>query len=402
MARMRVAIVGGRLQGIEASYLCSKAVFETVLVDSDSNPPAKGLSDEFHEIDIVRKPDKAKRVLRACDAVLPANENRKVLVVLEKLCNQLHIPFMQDNAAFWITSDKIKAKKFFRKSGIPTPEAWPDSGFPVIVKPSSKSGSESIYRADDTHQLKKTLDIVKRTNGNQVVEEFIEGLPLSLEVISKKGVGKPLQITGLEFDERYGCKRVYAPVEVSPEVEKRMKVIGMEIASRLGLNGLIDVQALTKGSIPKVNEINARLPSQTPTVVYHSTEINMAELLIKLFVDGRLMPVEIRSERAVLYQHVKVFGKELRVQGEHVLATASALRAKESFLGADEAITNLELGVDAANRVATLIVKSRDLSTAAKRMHEVVENIMSEYRLEQYTDPSPTKEVGTFDQAKSR
>jgi len=115
MARMRVGIVGARLQGIEAAYLCSKAAFETVLVASDSNPPAKGLTDEFYEIDIVRKPEQAKRILRACDAVLPANENRKTLVVLHRICDRLRIPFMQDNAAFWITSNKTKSMKFLRK-----------------------------------------------------------------------------------------------------------------------------------------------------------------------------------------------------------------------------------------------------------------------------------------------
>jgi pyrrolysine biosynthesis protein PylC len=388
---MRVAIVGGRLQGIEAAYLCSKAGYETVLIDRDPDSPAKGLTDEFHAIDLFEKPEKAKHVLRACDAVLPTNEDRKVLAALEKLCNELDIPFMQDNAAFWMTSDKARSMDFFHKWGIPTPKAWPESGFPVIVKPSGKSGSESVFRADSRYRLEETLKIVRKIDPNPIVQDFIEGPALSLEVLSGKGVGEPLQITGLEFDESYGCKRVCAPVEVPPEVKEGMKVIGTRIALKLGLNGLTDVQALLKGSNLKVNEINARLPSQTPTVVYHSTGINMGELLVKLFVEGRLMHVEIHSERAVLYQHVKVFGKELRVQGEHVMANAVGLRAEEGFLGADESITNLELGADATNRVATLIVKSRDIHTALKKMREVIENIMIEYRLKQYTDPSPTR-----------
>ena len=391
MVRMRVGIVGGRLQGIEAAYLCSKAAFETVLVDSDPNPPAKGLTDEFHEVDIVRKPERAKHVLQACDAVIPANEDRRALVILHRICDQLRIPFMQDDAAFRITSDKKESMKFFRKWAIPTPKAWPGSCFPVIVKPSRKSGSESVYRADDKHGLKETLKIVRAVDSNPIVQEFIEGPALSLEVISKKGSGQPLQITGLEFDQRYGCKRVYAPAKIPSEVEKKLNVIGMEIASKLELNGLTDVQALLQGSTPKVNEINARLPSQTPSVVYHSSKINIAELLIELFVDDKLVPVKVRSERAVIYQHVKVLREELRVQGEHVMADASGLRVEKDFLGADEAITNLKRGADATNRVATLIVESHDLSTASKKMKEVVRKIMNEYHLNRYTDPSPRR-----------
>ena len=391
MPRIRIAIVGGRLQGIEAAYLCSKAAYETVLIDSDADPPAKGLADEFHQLDITRKAAKAKHVLRACDAVLPANENIRALRVLQKLCNELCIPFMQDNKAFSITSDKLKSIELLGKSGIPTPETWPESGFPVIVKPAKKSGSESVYRADDKNQLRKMVEIVRKVDDNPVVQEFIEGQALSLEVISRNGVGQPLQITGLEFDEGYGCKRVYAPVKLSSEIEKRMKAIGMEIALALGLNGLTDVQAMLKRLTPNVNEINARLPSQTPSVVYHSTKVNIAKLLTELFLYNKLVSVEIHSEHAVLYQHVKVLGKELRVQGEHVMVDASGLRVETDFLGADEAITNLKMGDEGTNRVATLIVKSHYVSTALKRMGEAVRNIMSEYGLDRFTDPSPTR-----------
>jgi pyrrolysine biosynthesis protein PylC len=389
MAKMRIAIVGGRLQGIEAAYLCSKTAFATVLIDSDPNPPAKSLTDEFHQIDIVAKPDQAKHLLRRCDAVLPANENRTTLLALKKLCHEMQIPFMQDNEAFWITSDKTKSMRFFRKSGIPTPENWPRSGFPVIVKPSNKSGSESVYRADNKRQLKKALEIVTKASRNPVVQEFVEGLALSLEVLSWNGTAQPLQITGLEFDERYGCKRVYAPVKILSTAERRMKRVGTKIASSLRLNGLIDVQVLLERSRPKVNEINARLPSQTPTVVYHSTRVNMVELLARLFLQDRLPSIEFRSQRAVLYQHVKVLGKELRVQGEHVMAEASNLRVQTHFFGADEAITNLEPGVNPTNRVATLIVKSPDVTSASEKMENTVENIMREYGLDQYTDPFP-------------
>jgi len=395
---MRVAVVGGRLQGIEATYLCLKAGYETVLLDRDPNAPAKTLADEFHNIDIVKNIEQAKRALNTVDAVLPANENRSTLTCLEKLCNELEIPFMQDNEAFWITSDKLKSFEFFLKSNIPTPAPWPSCGFPVIVKPSSKSGSENVYRANDTNQLKKALKRVMKIDANFVVQEFIDGLALSLEVIGKDGLVEPLQITALEFDEEYGCKRVYAPVETSIEIEEQFNEIGTTIASELKLNGLTDIQALVKNLSPSVNEINARLPSQTPSVVYHSTNINMAELLVKLFVEDKLERVELHPNCAVVYQHVKLFKNELRVQGEHVMANASGLQLKRVFFGADEAITNLASDESPTNPVATLIVRAPDLTDARRKMNEVVERIMTEFELKQFSDSSP-KEEGLFDPA---
>ena len=296
---------------------------------------------------------------------------------------------MQDNQAFWVTSDKIRSLKFFRETGIPTPESWPDCGFPVIIKPSNKSGSKSIYRADNKRQLQQSLKLVGRLDDTPIVQEYIRGQALSLEVLGTKGAGQPLQITGLEFDETYGCKRVYAPVKIPPGVEERMKLIGNKVSSGLSLNGLTDLQALLKRSEPVVNEINARLPSQTPTVVYHSTKVNMAELLVRLFLEGRQMPMRFDEPQTVLYEHVKVFGRELRVQGEHVMANATGLRLNKDFLGADETITNLEPGAQATNRVATLIVKGQNLASASKKMKGAIRNIMNEFRLNHYSDPSP-------------
>jgi pyrrolysine biosynthesis protein PylC len=235
------------------------------------------------------------------------------------------------------------------------------------------------------------LEAVRKIDAKPVVQEFIVGLALSLEVLSRMGVGQPLQITGLEFDAQYGCKRVYAPVEIPEPVEASMNEIGREIASRLDLHGLTDVQALLKGSAPRVNEINARLPSQTPTVVYQSAGINMLELLVDLFVNDRLGHVEVHPRRAALYQHVQVSEGKLRVQGEHIMANASGLRIERDFMGADEAITNLGGQHDAKEGVATLIVTSNDLQAAKERMAKVVERTMREFELERYSDPAPER-----------
>ena len=51
---MRVAIVGGKLQGVEAVYLAKKAGWEVVLVDKKSEVPAAELCDEFYSLDVTK------------------------------------------------------------------------------------------------------------------------------------------------------------------------------------------------------------------------------------------------------------------------------------------------------------------------------------------------------------
>ncbi|RLI45778.1 hypothetical protein DRO69_04570 [Candidatus Bathyarchaeota archaeon] len=220
---------------------------------------------------------------------------------------------------------------------------------------------------------------------------------MSLEVIAKEGEAKPLQITKLEFDDVYGCKRVLAPVEVSADFQRKFNEIGEGIARGLRLNGLTDVQVISRKGVPIVNEINARLPSQTPTVVCHSSGVNIVALLAELFLENELPDVQIKPKHAVIYQHIKVFDGELRVQGEHIMEEAEDLQIVKGFCGADEAITNMTADKEVHELVATLIVKARSLDGAKKKMEKVIERIMDEYGLDKYSDPAPSEERNQHD-----
>ena len=388
---MRIGIVGGRLQGIEAVYLCRKAGYESVLIDKDAQAPALTLANEAYILDVTKDVNYAKKILKKVDAVLPASENKKALVHCERLCMELGIPFMQDNVAFWTTSDKLRSAEFLLDLNIPTPKPWPDCGFPAIVKPSRKSGSESVFRANTIWHPQKALKKVRGVDEKIIIQEFIEGSALSLEVIAKKGEVTPLQITGLEFDESYSCKRVYAPVVISADLQKKFNEIGEKTAKGLKLNGLTDVQAISREGLPIVNEINARLPSQTPTVVYHSSGFNMIYLLAELFLVNELPDVRIQPRHAVIYQHIKVIDEELRVQGEHVMENVEGLQIIKNFCGANEAITNMTADKEVRELVATLIVKAKSLDDVKKKMEGVIQRIMNEYGLETYSDLAPSK-----------
>jgi len=49
---MLVAVVGGNLQGVEATYLARKAGWEVILIDKNSNAPASGMCNYFVKGDV--------------------------------------------------------------------------------------------------------------------------------------------------------------------------------------------------------------------------------------------------------------------------------------------------------------------------------------------------------------
>lgn len=61
---MKVAIVGGKLQGTEAVYLAKLAGFESILIDRNPEVPASGFCDEFVCGDVVAEDEKVIAALK--------------------------------------------------------------------------------------------------------------------------------------------------------------------------------------------------------------------------------------------------------------------------------------------------------------------------------------------------
>jgi 3-methylornithine--L-lysine ligase len=383
---MRLAVVGGKLQGTEAVYLAAKAGYRTVLIDRRPGVIASGLADEFHILDLLEEEAAARRLLSSCDAVLPACEDDTTLAWLADHLPSWEIPLLFDPRAYAVSRSKADSDRLFAELDLPRPLPWP-CAFPVMVKPSGLSGSEGVRLARDQRELGQALQALRETGQRPVVQEFVEGPSLSLEVVAWGGRRRPLLATGLEFDRAYDCKRVTAPAEASPAVLASLKASAVALADALGLDGVTDVEVMLAGEEPKVIEIDARLPSQTPTVVLQAAGVNIVELLARAALSGSLPEGECEAARAVIYQHVLAWRGRLEVVGEHAVATAGPLRLETDFFGAAEALTDFEPGAD--RWVATLVVPAADLSEARSAANEVVERMARDLSLEIVPDEGP-------------
>ena len=397
---MRLLIVGGKLQGTEAAYLAGKAGFDTVLVDRREAPPAAGLVDRQVVVDMTADEAVARALVTSCDAVLPACEDLDTLAWLTGRVPAWGVPLLFDLEAYRVSESKLASRRLFEELDIPRPRAWPECGFPAVVKPSSASGSEGVTVAGDDEELAVARERLEAAGHEVVIEEYVRGPSLSLEVLAWDGRAVPLQVTGLEFDVGYDCKRVVAPVgeapaggpaatgpdgscdwdqAVAPGTLAAFDVAGMRLAEGLGLNGIMDVEVMVRGAEPKVLEIDARLPSQTPTAVYWSSGLNIVELFVETALRGAPSPPDRAPRRACVYQHVRAAGGLLEVCGEHVMGGAAPLRLVPGFFGADEALTDYRPDAEAWS--ATLIVVDDDLTAARGRAHAVAAKIAHRHDL---------------------
>lgn len=166
----------------------------------------KDEADEFYPISIVEKEQilsicRAKQIDGICtiasDVAAPT-----VAYVAEKLGlvgNSYEVAIRANN--------KFLMRQAFLASGIPCPAYQKINGFaqlnldslqfPVIVKPTDRSGSLGVTKVERIEELLAAVETALNCSFKHeaIVEEFIEGKEISVEFISYHGRHYPLQIT---------------------------------------------------------------------------------------------------------------------------------------------------------------------------------------------------------------
>ena len=388
---MRLAVVGGKLQGTEAAYLAQEAGYDVVLIDRRAGTPASGLVVENHAFDVATDVVRSREVLMSCDAVLPACEDERTLAWLAGAVPAWGVPLLFDPRAYEVTSSKLRSNEAFARLDVPRPAAWPSCGFPVVAKPSVGSGSHGVRVVRSEPELALARAAFAAAGEEIVVEEYVAGPSLSLEVVAAGGEAAVLQATALEFDADFDCKRVIAPVELDNEVGEATLASFDEAARRLAhglaLTGVMDVEVMVRDGVPRVIEIDARLPSQTPSAVFHSSDLNLISVLVDTVVAGRPPGVSREARRAAVYEHVLVWDGAVQVTGEHAVGAAGPLRRRDGLFGADVALTDLQ---DGARRwVAVLMTRAADVATARARADEAVRRLAHDHGLELLPETSP-------------
>lgn len=387
---MKVGIVGGKLQGLEAAYLAKKAGWEVILIDRYPDVPACKIADVFYRLDVSDE-KKFLQVINQIDLVIPALENKNALETITRLTSRSGVSCAFDLNAFNITSSKVDSNRLFEKIGVPMPKLWPDGRFPLVVKPSDASGSEGVRKVRNKEEMNNLVG-ADFDREDWVIQEFVEGPSYSIEVIGCSGNYQVFQITELEMDENYDCKRVLAPSALPAGLEREFEGIALSLAREIRLSGIMDVEVILHEGKLKVLEIDARLPSQTPAVVYHSTGVNMIKMLAGCFGYNKQQQMVMKAPgRGVVYEHIRVSPEGIKIWGEHVMADASYLEIKADFFGADEAITNYQPGKECW--VATLINTGENLQKAREKRNLVLNNICRETGHFGWVDLCPPREV---------
>ena len=156
-------------------------------------------ADYFYPISIVEK----DKILEKCreikpDAVCSIGSDLASITV-NYIAGKLGLPCNSMECSE-ISTNKYKMRKAFKENNIPVPgfervksineiDKIEYMKYPLIVKPTDRSGSRAITKIEDEKDLKEAIEraVENSFEKEAIIEEFIEGNEYSVECITFKG-----------------------------------------------------------------------------------------------------------------------------------------------------------------------------------------------------------------------
>ncbi len=282
---MKALVIAGGLPQIELINQLKERGIETLLADGSSAAVARPYANKFFHVDVFdMEAIKDIAIKEKVDFLITVCADQ-VLLVVAKVSEMLGLPCYIDYETCRNVSDKIRMKRIFKQSGVPTTDYVETDHFdmdvigklkfPLVVKPVDAYSSKGVRKATNLEELKQYYEEAHQIgrSGRVIVEEYFSGEEISVDAFVVNGKARLLNVTNsekIQDKDRFVIFRGRYPVKASETVMKQIEEICQKIADGFGLvNAPLLVQLLHNGNKVSVLEFCAR------------TGGNMKYLLIK-------------------------------------------------------------------------------------------------------------------------
>ncbi len=244
---------------------------ETHVFAWEEGAVGKEYADYFYPISITEKEiilEKAKKIKP--DAVLSIASDLAIITV-NYLASHLGL-IGNSMECTKMTTNKYLMRKRLLDHNLPCPRFTKDKqtnfaniAFPLIVKPTDRSGSRGITIVEDYNKLDFAINRAQEASFNNevIIEEFVEGKEYSVEMISWKGEHAFLQITEKETTQApfFVEKEQHQPANLPEELRTRtIEIIKKALDALQVKNGASHSEIIiTPNNEVYITEIGARM-----------------------------------------------------------------------------------------------------------------------------------------------
>ena len=295
---MKIAIIGANEFQNKLIIKAKEMGIETHVFAWEEGAVGKENSDFFYPISIIEK----EKILEICKKIkidgICSIASDLAMHTVNFVANELNLKGNSLECTE-LTTNKYKMRERLSKSNLPCPKYilvnniekvnLEDLSFPLIVKPTDRSGSRGIYKVNNESELEPAIKSALEESFSKeiLIEEYILGDEYSVESISEKGIHKVLQITkkyttgAPNFIERGHTE----PVEIDDELYKKIEQIILKSLDVLEVsNGASHSEIKILENDIKIVEIGARMGGDFigSDLVKISTGIDYLELVINI------------------------------------------------------------------------------------------------------------------------
>lgn len=271
---MKALVIAGGLPQIELIKQLKERGIGALLADGSPEAVARPYADKFFHVDVFDI-DAIKKIAvdEDVDFLITVCADQ-VLLVVAQVSEELGLPCYIDYETCQNVSDKIRMKRIFKKSGVPTTDYVETDHldldviaklkYPLVVKPVDAYSSKGVRKAENLDELKQYYEEAHQIgrSGRVIVEEFFAGEEISVDAFVVNGKVKVLNVTNSEKvkdKDRFVIFRGRYPVKASEAIMKQIGEICQKIADGFGLvNAPLLVQLLHDGDKVSVLEFCAR------------------------------------------------------------------------------------------------------------------------------------------------
>lgn len=341
----------------------------------DMNPKAIGVpyADEFFCVSTIDEDGvlKAARKFNADGVVTLCTD--MPMRALAYTCEQMGLTGLDYKSAITAT-DKAEMIRAFENHNVAHPQYLVAKDgkldenekhkliYPVITKPTDNSGSRGIMLCNSEQELDEAI-VYSSQNGRRgdvIIEEYMTGPEVSVEIIVVDSVPHVLQITdklttGAPHFVEIGHSE---PSRLSEQAKKAIADLAGRAALAVGIkNGSGHAEVILTKEGPKMVEIGARMGGGciTTHLVPLSTGIDMTKATIEVALGKKPDIRQTLKRGSAIRFIIPPIGKVVAIQGADEAAAVEGIKVVEIQCKVGQQLTALESG---ASRIGYVIAEA--------------------------------------------
>ena len=386
----KLLIIGASILQVPAIKKAKEMGFYVGVIDYNPNAVGVPFADEFFCVSTID----IEGVVKTAEGFRPDGimtlATDMPMRSIAAACDKLGLPGITFDTAIKST-DKGEMIKCFEQNGVEHPwyyiltdassvdEVVGKITYPCISKPTDNSGSRGVMLIHNEQELREAVSYSSENgrSGSVIVEEYMQGPEVSVEVIVSNGVPHVLQVTdklttGAPHFVEMGHSQ---PSRLAADDLRKIRDLASRAALAVGIkNGPAHVEIILTENGPKMVELGARMGGDciTTHLVPLSTGIDMIEATIRIACgENPDLEPKFRKGSAIRFLDAPC-GTITAIEGAEQAAKLESVREISFTKGVGDTVGEIGSSTD---RAGFVIAQADDAAGAVEICERAIETI---------------------------